>query len=256
LIELLVVIVIITILAAFLLPVLARAKEHGRRAACLSNLRQLGMAMGMYLDDHNDIFPAANLAGKMSPEEWILWDPHWPGVGEQQLSLLSNALTTGILPYVGRFSTYLFACPSDQIRSQYMKNPGFYPGPWFPFSYTLNSPLRFADNAKNINMLSHGMASIRTNSFNPALPGLALFKATRIRDPGAKIMFADERMVYEPKQSETDDAQGGKTSGWEWPHDKLTKRHNRKGNVTCVDGHVETVKPQFGERPEHYDPIY
>ena len=57
LIELLVVIAIIGILAAMLLPALARAKESGRRIACTSNLRQLGLAMRMYVDDNHDTLP-------------------------------------------------------------------------------------------------------------------------------------------------------------------------------------------------------
>ena len=55
LIELLVVIAIIAILAALLLPTLSEAKERGRRAKCMSNLHQFGVAMTLYADDNNKV---------------------------------------------------------------------------------------------------------------------------------------------------------------------------------------------------------
>src|SRR5690242_13719414 len=57
LIELLVVIAIIAILAALLLPSLSKAKQKGWMTSCISNLHQIGLAMKMFADDNNELYP-------------------------------------------------------------------------------------------------------------------------------------------------------------------------------------------------------
>src|SRR6185369_16882379 len=69
LIELLVVIAIIAILASMLLPALAKAKESGKRIACINGMRQLGLSMQMYADDNESLQPqrTINLPGGSWP---------------------------------------------------------------------------------------------------------------------------------------------------------------------------------------------
>lgn len=93
LIELLVVIAIIAILAAFLFPVFAQARDTARQAACLSNLRQLGMGTMQYAQDYDDYYPGQPYSAVVDGRQRRVW---WSDM---------------IFPYV--MSAGVYACPSD-----------------------------------------------------------------------------------------------------------------------------------------------
>jgi prepilin-type N-terminal cleavage/methylation domain-containing protein len=82
LIELLVVIAIIGILAALLLPALSAAREKGRQAACISNLKQIGLALEMYANDNDEYYPR--------PIGVADWGDPSPGWMEQVFEYVKN----------------------------------------------------------------------------------------------------------------------------------------------------------------------
>ncbi|MDD4537518.1 MAG: DUF1559 domain-containing protein [Lentisphaeria bacterium] len=114
LIELLVVIAIIAILAAMLLPALAKAREKARGIRCASNLKQLGTAMFMYLGENNDTFHHQRPQAVFS--KW------WPDV---------------LLNYVGG-SKEIFTCPSNPAKVNELYGESWYGTTIKPVHYGFN----------------------------------------------------------------------------------------------------------------------
>ncbi len=123
LVELLVVITIIAILASLLLPVLATAGERGRRARCLSNLRQLAIGMTIYALDNGDKVVAARDIPGSTPARFVqiaLNPPEAAAAKTVGLDVLTNSVWT--CPNRPGFPTYEAEYPQWNIGYQYPTN--------------------------------------------------------------------------------------------------------------------------------------
>jgi len=106
LIELLVVIAIIAILAALLLPALATAKQKAWKTSCTSNLHQIGLAMRMFADDNNELYPESGD------------DIHW---GTIDAATQKPSWMEQIISYAG--TTNVYNCPGNVQLPLNMRGP-------------------------------------------------------------------------------------------------------------------------------------
>jgi prepilin-type N-terminal cleavage/methylation domain-containing protein/prepilin-type processing-associated H-X9-DG protein len=240
LIELLVVIAIIAILAAMLLPALAKAKAKAQQAGCRNDLKQLTYGLMMYLNDYANVAPACasrNTYG-FQPEDWIYWRTNRPA---QPLgaSLIVGPLGSGT-------STNVFRCPADRDDSQRILDARGDPGNGaYNYSYSITSyDLDSSGRCR-------GFSSIRDTAgiWHP-------FKSTQVVNPAKKYVLIEEQSVL--SGPECADPTGGPINDGRWTgydgSDRITGRHNKRGDIGFGDGHVETVRWQLGLLQVNSDP--
>ena len=120
LVELLTVVAIIIVIAAILLPVFIKIKETARISMCVSNMRQIGSAMGWYLEDYDDRFPSAAPWGAPA---------YWNALNQTTIQqILYPYLNNGMVIENGFYkSGSVFECPSDNgVPSKMTTNSQIY----------------------------------------------------------------------------------------------------------------------------------
>jgi prepilin-type N-terminal cleavage/methylation domain-containing protein/prepilin-type processing-associated H-X9-DG protein len=252
LIELLVVIAIIAILAAMLLPVLAKAKKRAQAVACLSNLRQWGLAEQVYAGDSNDGIPRdgtdqnetyvvygsttpANAGTPNDPSAWFNLLPQL--VADQPLSYYYNLSgpPQKKLPFPGNGIGKIWHCPAIQTAAGDNFQSG---GQYGFFSYMMNLDL------KSLTYIHSGYASMAY----PAMPRLATLK-----NPSAVVLLTEAVFspTLEATSPEGDQIYTGSNLGnfGTFPASRWTYfawRHSgNSGSLVFMDGHAALYKHSY-----------
>ncbi len=226
LIELLVVIAIIAILAAILFPVFAQAREKARATSCLSNCRQTGLAVQMYVQDNDERFPFGHMHDMDVDEHGDA--PSW--------------LDT-VLPYIK--SKPLYRCPSD---SSPLWNAGDEPR---ETSYGINA--YFTPNHEPY----FGIALGQISSPSECILVTELADA-RDEDHFMPMLWGNPSKESDPEEQEDEwDLDKGE------PKSVAIRRHQGGANYVFTDGHAkahhfaQTWQQVIGNPPtrDWYDPL-
>lgn len=234
LIELLVVIAIIAILAAMLLPALARAKEKAYRASCISNARQWGLALTMYLDDNRRIFPLSKIPnGTPGAGGYDEDAPRWADLAAFHAAGQGDFVWYNALPpLVGSKALWEYA----NDPSGFVQNRNIFTCPTAaaqPSEFDLTSQVVF----------SYGM----NYKGNTGLPGMAYgtnFSASAIINPSAFVFLSDVRVhsTETPFYGTKPGSELGCSHCWVA---QLSSRHVAGADLNFSDGHVGYYKYSY-----------